>query len=161
VTLRTEAVAAVPEGFDPAEAAAFFCAGVTVFNSLRNAGARAGDIVAVQGIGGLGHLALQYSRAMGFKTIALSSGPSKRELATKLGAHVFIDGKAEDQGKKLQELGGAAVIIATAPNAESIGPLVNGLGINGKLLLLAVPSEITIPASESAHMPWVSMMTHA
>lgn len=149
VTLRTEAVAPVPEGFNPAEAAPFFCAGVTVFNSIRNAGARAGDIVAVQGIGGLGHLALQFCRAMGYKTVALSSGESKRALATELGAHVYIDGSKEDQAAALQALGGAAVIAATAPNAKAIGPLVNGLAVNGKLLLLALSEDVTVPVGES------------
>jgi D-arabinose 1-dehydrogenase-like Zn-dependent alcohol dehydrogenase len=148
VTLRTEAVAPVPEGFDPAEAAPFFCAGVTLYNSLRNAGARAGDVVAVQGIGGLGHLGIQFSRAMGFKTVALSSGDSKRALATELGAHIYVDSSKEDPATALQALGGASVIASTAPNAKTIGPLVNGLGVNGKLLLLALSEDVTVPVGE-------------
>lgn len=133
---------------------------MTGFNSLRNAGARAGDVVAVQGIGGLGHLALQYSRAMGYKTVTLSSSPSKRELAIGLGAHILIDGKAEDQSKTLPELEGAAVVVVTAPDSESIDTLVNGLGINGKFLLLAVPPEITIPAGEFVSHDWESALAH-
>jgi D-arabinose 1-dehydrogenase-like Zn-dependent alcohol dehydrogenase len=149
VTLRTEAVASVPEGFDLAEAAPFFCAGVTVFSGLRHTGACAGDVVAVQGIGGLGHLALQFSRAMGFKTVALSSGDSKRALSTELGAYVYVDGSKEDPVAALQNLGGAAVIAATAPDPKTIGAVIHGLGVNGKLLLLALSDDITIPVGES------------
>ncbi|KAI0782150.1 GroES-like protein [Abortiporus biennis] len=140
-TLRSEAVVSVPEEIDPAEAAPMLCAGITTFNSLRHMDVRSGEIVAVQGIGGLGHFALQFARAMGFHTVALSSSPSKKALAEQLGAHTYIDGSKVDQAKALQELGGAKVIMCTAPNPQVIQNLVSGLAVGGQLLLLALPSE--------------------
>jgi len=145
VNLRTESLCAVPEDMDPAEVAPLFCAGVTVFNSIRNMGLRAGDVVAVQGIGGLGHLALQFCRAMGYHTVALSSGDSKRELSLQLGAHDYIDGSKEDQAAALTKLGGAKVIACTAPNPEIIPKLISGLAQGGKLLILALAPDATIP----------------
>jgi propanol-preferring alcohol dehydrogenase len=146
VTLRSEAATRVPEGISPVEAAPLFCAGLTVFNGLRNSGARAGDLVAILGIGGLGHLALQFSRAMGFKTVALSQSDSKRGLACELGAHIYIDGSKEDPVSALQALGGAAAIIAVAPHADTISSVIHGLGVDGKLVLIALSDDITIPA---------------
>jgi len=141
-----EALALVPESLQSAEAAPLLCAGVTTYNALRNAGGRPGDVVAVQGIGGLGHLGIQYAKKMGFHTIAISSSDDKKALAEKLGADAFIDYKKEDPAKKLQEMGGADIILATAPNSESISALKGGLKSNGKLMIVGVdgaPLEIS------------------
>src|SRR6266852_1322859 len=119
-----EALAAVPDSLDPVAAAPLLCAGVTTFNSLRNSGARAGDLVAVHAIGGLGHLGIQYARKLGFRTVALSRGGDKRALALELGAHEYIDTDKGDAAAALQRLGGARVILATAPSAQLTGTLV-------------------------------------
>lgn len=137
----TEALAAIPDELPAEEAGPFMCAGVTVFNALRNAGARAGDVVAVQGIGGLGHLGVQYARKMGFETVALGRGQDKEALAKKLGAHHYIDSEVADPVAELQKLGGARIILATAPNAKAISSVVAGLGVNGKLLIPAAPND--------------------
>ncbi len=131
-----EAVAAMPDDLPSAEAAPLLCAGITVYNSLRNAGARAGDLVAVQGIGGLGHLGIQYARQMGFRTVAIGRGKDKEPLAKKLGAHEYVDTTAGAPAEALQKLGGARVILATAPDSKSISALVDGLAGNGKLLVV-------------------------
>lgn len=142
-----EAVAAMPEELPAAEAAPLLCAGITVFNSLRHAGATAGDLVAVQGIGGLGHLAVQYARRMGFATVAINRGKDKEALARKLGAKHYIDSAAGHPAEELQKLGGARVILATAPDAKSISALTGGLAGNGKLLIVAAALEpLTISA---------------
>jgi D-arabinose 1-dehydrogenase-like Zn-dependent alcohol dehydrogenase len=117
------------------------CAGVTVYNALRNSGARGGDLVAIHGIGGLGHLGVQYAVQMGFRTIALGRGKDKEALAKKLGAHQYIDTDASDVVAELQKLGGARVILGTAPSAKAISPLVDGLAPDGTLLVPAAPSE--------------------
>jgi D-arabinose 1-dehydrogenase-like Zn-dependent alcohol dehydrogenase len=135
------ALAAIPDELAAEEAGPFMCAGVTVFNALRNSGARAGDVVAVHGIGGLGHLGVQYARQMGFETVAINRGKDKEELARQLGAHHYFDATAQDVVAELQKLGGASVILATAPNAQAISPLVDGLAPNGKLLVPAAPAE--------------------
>lgn len=136
-----EALAAIPNDLPSEEAGPFMCAGVTVFNALRNSGARPGDIVAVQGIGGLGHLGVQYARKMGFKTVALGRGKDKEPLAKKLGAHHYIDSSVVDTVAELQKLGGARVILATAPSAKAISDVVGGLGVNGNLLIPAAPND--------------------
>ena len=138
---RAETLAAIPQELPAEEAGPFMCAGVTVFNALRNSGARAGDVVAVHGIGGLGHLGVQYARRMGFETVAINRGNNKEPLARKLGAHHYIDATAQDVVAKLQKLGGASVILATAPNAQAISGLVDGLAPSGKLLVPAAPME--------------------
>jgi D-arabinose 1-dehydrogenase-like Zn-dependent alcohol dehydrogenase len=135
------ALAAIPDEVPAEEAGPFMCAGVTVYNALRNSGARGGDVVAVHGIGGLGHLGVQYAREMGFKTVALGRGKDKEALARKLGAHLYIDTEAGDVTVELQKLGGARVILATAPNAKAISGLVDGLSPSGKLLVPAAPNE--------------------
>lgn len=135
------AVAAIPDELPAEEAGPFMCAGVTVYNALRNSGARAGDVVAVHGIGGLGHLGVQYARRMGFETVAIGRGTDKEPLAKKLGAHHYLDSGAGDAAAELQKLGGARVILATAPNAAAISALVDGLAVNGKLLVPAAPAE--------------------
>src|SRR6266496_4766288 len=135
------ALAAIPDELPAEKAGPFMCAGVTVFNALRNSGARGGDLVAVHGIGGLGHLGIQYARQMGFETVALGRGKDKEPLAKRLGAHHYIDSGAGDAAAELQKLGGAHVILATAPNAQAISALVDGLSANGKLLVPAAPNE--------------------
>ncbi|KAI1094044.1 alcohol dehydrogenase [Rostrohypoxylon terebratum] len=137
VLLREEAVVRVPRDVDPAETAPLLCAGVTVFNSIRKMHVEQGNVVAVLGVGGLGHLAIQYASRMGYRTVAISSGEGKRDFAMQLGAHVYVDAKAADPVKELMKLGGAALIVATAPNGKAISPLVGGLAAGGKLLVLA------------------------
>jgi D-arabinose 1-dehydrogenase-like Zn-dependent alcohol dehydrogenase len=144
---REEALAAIPEDLPAVEAGPFMCAGVTVFNALRNSGACAGDVVAVHGIGGLGHLGVQYARQMGFETVAIGRGKDKEALARKLGAHHYIDSGATDGAAELQKLGGARVILATAPNAQAISAMVGGLSVDGTLLVPAAPAEpLTVSA---------------
>ena len=136
-----EAVAAMPDDLPAAEAAPLMCAGLTVFNALRNSGARAGDLVAVQGIGGLGHLGIQYARWMGFRTVAVGRGKDKEALARKLGAHEYVDTGASAPAEALQRLGGARVILATAPDSKSISALVDGLAGNGNLMVVGAGFE--------------------
>jgi 2-desacetyl-2-hydroxyethyl bacteriochlorophyllide A dehydrogenase len=141
VVVPAEAVAAMPDDLPADEAAPLLCAGITVFNSLRNSGARAGDLVAVQGIGGLGHLGIQYARQMGFRTVAIGRGGDKEPLAKKLGAHNYIDTAASEPAAALQALGGANVILATAPDSKAISVLVDGLGPDGKLVIVGAGPE--------------------
>lgn len=137
VLLRAEAAVRIPAGLDPAEAAPLLCAGVTTFNAMRRMGVMQGDLVAVQGLGGLGHLAVQFASRMGYEVVALSSGSDKKEFATRLGAHHYVDTSSEDPVKALMRLGGAAMICSTAPNPKAISPLVGGLAPQGKLIVLA------------------------
>lgn len=136
VIVPEEAVAAIPEALSADEAAPLLCAGITTFNVLRHSGATAGHLVAVQGIGGLGHLGIQYARQMGFRTVAIGRGADKKALAQKLGAHEYVDTDAGPPAEALQKLGGANVILATAPDSKSISALVDGLGPSGKLLVI-------------------------
>src|SRR5213594_3110212 len=135
------ALAAIPDELPAQEAGPFMCAGVTVYNALRNAGARGGDVVAVHGIGGLGHLGVQYARQMGFETVALGRGKDKEPLAKKLGAHHYFDSNVVDPVAELKKLGGARVILATAPSAKAISGVVEGLSPNGNLLVPAAPND--------------------
>ncbi|MEZ5979648.1 MAG: alcohol dehydrogenase [Planctomycetota bacterium] len=135
------ALARVPSGMDPVDAAPLLCAGVTTFNALRNSGARPGTRVAIQGLGGLGHLGVQYAAKMGFETIAVSRGADKAKLAKELGAHEYLDTESVDAAEKLTAMGGADVILATAPNAAAISSLVPGLGIDGTLIVVGAPFE--------------------
>ncbi|KAI1819891.1 alcohol dehydrogenase [Xylaria intraflava] len=137
VILRAEAVSRVPKELDPAQAAPLLCAGVTTFNAIRKHHVEQGNLVAIQGLGGLGHLAVQYASKMGYRVAAISSGSAKRDFAFELGAHEYIDTTVDDPVKKLQELGGAAMIVSTAPNPKAISPLVGGLQPRGKLIMLA------------------------
>src|SRR6266849_2924320 len=132
-----EAVAALPEGISADEAAPLLCAGITTFNALRNAGARSGDVVAVHGLGGLGHLGVQFANKMGFHTVAIARGAEKAPLAKDLGATHYIDSGATDATEALQALGGAAVILVTAPAAEAASALVSGLRRNGTMVVVA------------------------
>lgn len=136
-----EALASLPPELAADEAAPLLCAAITTFNSLRNSRVRAGDVVAVQGIGGLGHLAIQYAVKMGFLTVAIGRGKDKESLARELGASHYIDATEENAADALQGLGGARVILATAPDGKGISSLVDGLGINGTLLIVAAPSD--------------------
>jgi D-arabinose 1-dehydrogenase-like Zn-dependent alcohol dehydrogenase len=136
-----EAVARFPDALDAIEAAPLLCAGITTFNALRNSGARPGDRVAIQGIGGLGHLAVQYAARMGFTTIAISNGKDKEELARKLGASIHIDASSSDAAEELQKLGGAHLILATAPSAKAMTSVINGLMPRGKLLIVGAAME--------------------
>ena len=141
VVVPHEAAARIPEKLDAAEAAPLLCAGITTYNALRNSGARSGETVAVQGIGGLGHLAVQFVARMGFRTIAVSRGADKRELAQQLGAHEYVDTEKVTAAEGLQKLGGADLVLATAPNSDAIASTVDGLKPRGKLLIVAAAME--------------------
>jgi len=136
-----EAIAHIPDELDSAEAAPLLCAGITTYNALRNTVARPGDLVAIQGIGGLGHLAVQFAHEMGFETVALSRGIDKKNMAHDLGAKHYIDTKSEDAAEKLQQMGGAKVILATAPNSKAITSVIGGLGRGGQLMVVAASGE--------------------
>jgi D-arabinose 1-dehydrogenase-like Zn-dependent alcohol dehydrogenase len=141
-----EAVARMPESFDPAEAAPLLCAGITTFNALRHGGALPSDLVAVQGIGGLGHLGIQFAQKFGYQVAAIGRGPQNAALAKKLGASVYIDSVATNAAVELQKLGGARVILATAPSAQAMSALVDGLGMNGRMMVVGAsmdPIEVT------------------
>lgn len=162
VVVPEEAVAALPDELSFEEAAPLLCAGITTFNSLRHSGARAGDLVAVQGIGGLGHLGIQYASKLGLKTVAVGRGQDKEPLARKLGAAVYIDAAAVNPAEALQRLGGARVILATAPDSKAIASMVDGLGANGTLLVVAAPGEpvmvnaITLIGKRASVQGWPS-----
>ena len=141
-----EALAAIPETLSDAEAAPLLCAGITTFNALRHSGAMPGDLVAVQGIGGLGHLGIQFGNKFGYKVAAVGRGSENAALAKKLGASVYIDSKSTNAAAALQKLGGAQVILATAPSSKAMAELIDGLGPNGKLMVVGVtfdPIEVT------------------
>src|SRR5436189_2728862 len=141
-----EALAAIPESLGATEAAPLLCAGITTFNALRHSGALPGDLVAVQGIGGLGHLGIQFASKFGYKVAAIGRGSENAALAKKLGASVYIDSKATNAAAALQELGGARVILATAPSSKAMSELIDGLGPNGKLMVIGGsidPIEVT------------------
>lgn len=138
---ETRALTVIPDELTSAEAAPLLCAGITTFNAFRKAGLRAGDLVAIQGVGGLGHLGIQFARRMGFKTVALNRGNEKKKLAEELGAHVYIDTSADDAAAVLQRMGGAHAILATAPKGAAIAALMGGLAVQGKLIIVAVPDD--------------------
>lgn len=136
-----EALVALPDTLDAVEAAPLLCAGLTTFNALRHSGAGAGDLVAVQGLGGLGHLGVQFARAMGMKVVAISRGRDKAALAEKLGAATYIDATETSPAEALAAMGGARAILATAPNGQAISALIDGLAVNGELLAIAATPE--------------------
>ena len=138
---NSEAVALMPDDLPADEAAPLLCAGITVYNALRNSGARGGDLVAIQGIGGLGHLGIQYARQMGFRTVAIGRGGDKQALAKKLGAHAYIDTSVGPPAEALQKMGGAHVILATAPDSKSISAVVDGLGPRGSLIVVGADMQ--------------------
>src|SRR5579862_2382385 len=131
-----EALARMPESLDPAEAAPLMCAGITTFNALRHSGAMPGDLVAIQGVGGLGHLGIQFAKQFGYRVAAIGRGPENEALAKQLGASVYIDSKATNAAQALGKLGGAQVILATAPSSKAMSELIDGLGPNGKLMVV-------------------------
>jgi D-arabinose 1-dehydrogenase-like Zn-dependent alcohol dehydrogenase len=141
VIAEARALALVPEELSAAEAAPLMCAGVTTYNALRNAGLRAGDVVAIQGIGGLGHLAVQFARRMGFQTVAIARGRDKEALARELGAHDYIDSQAEDAAQALQERGGAHAVLTTVTSGQAMGQLVGGLRPRGKLIVVGASPD--------------------
>jgi D-arabinose 1-dehydrogenase-like Zn-dependent alcohol dehydrogenase len=136
-----EALADMPESLDVTEAAPLMCAGVTTFNAMRHSGALPSDLVAVQGVGGLGHLGIQFADKFGFRVAAVGRGPENGALAKKLGADIYIDSAATDPAAELQKLGGAAAILATAPSGKSMSALINGLGANGTLLVVGASMD--------------------
>jgi D-arabinose 1-dehydrogenase-like Zn-dependent alcohol dehydrogenase len=141
-----EALVAMPDSLGDVEAAPLLCAGITTFNALRHSGALPSDLVAVQGIGGLGHLGIQFASKFGYNVAAIGRGPENEALAKKLGANVYIDSKATNAAEELQKLGGAKVILATAPSSKAMSELINGLGPNGKLMVIGAsfdPIEVT------------------
>lgn len=139
----------LPEDVDSAEAAPLLCAGVTTYNALRHSGARPGDVVAVQGVGGLGHLGVQFAHRMGLRTAAISSGPDKYELAMELGAQEYIDASRDDPAQALQNLGGAQAILATAPNADAMSQLIDGLAPNGRMMIVgATPDAVRVAPTQ-------------
>jgi D-arabinose 1-dehydrogenase-like Zn-dependent alcohol dehydrogenase len=138
---RQEALALVPEDLDPADAGPLMCAGITTFNALRNSGARPGDLVGVLGIGGLGHLGIQYAAKSGFRTVGIGRGPENGALAKKLGAFAYVDSKATKVADELKKLGGIKVLLATAPNAKAMAETIDGLAVGGKLLVVGAPFE--------------------
>jgi len=135
------ALAAIPEGLSAVEVGPLMCAGVTTFNSLRNSGARPGDLVAILGIGGLGHLGVQFAVKMGFRTVAIARGMDKEPLARKLGAWSYIDSKTQDPAAELLKLGGAKVVLATVTSGDAMSATLGGLGVNGKLIILGAAAE--------------------
>ena len=141
-----EALAAMPDTLSDVEAAPLLCAGITTYNALRHSGAMPGDLVAVQGIGGLGHLGIQFASKFGYRVAAIGRGPKNAVLAKKLGANKYIDSRAVNAAEELQKLGGAKVILATAPSSKAMSELIDGLGPNGKLMVIGAtfdPIEVT------------------
>ena len=139
--VRSEAVAAIPDTLSAVEAAPLLCAGITTFNSLRHSGARPGELVAVQGLGGLGHLGVQFANKMGFHTVAIGRGKDKEALALKLGATRYLDTEAVNAASELTKMGGAAVILATAPSSQAMTDLIDGLGVGGRLLVVGASAD--------------------
>lgn len=136
-----EALALIPEELSAVEAAPMLCAGITTFNALRNSCAHAGDVVAVLGVGGLGHLGVQYAAKMGFHTVAIARGEEKGALAKQLGAHCYLNSQSVDVAQELQKMGGAKVILSTVTNNDAVSQVVDGLGHNGQLIIVGVPFE--------------------
>lgn len=155
-----DALALIPDELSPIEAAPLLCAGITTYNALRNAQVRAGDLVAILGLGGLGHLAVQFACKMGFKTCVIARGKEKESLAKKLGAHYYIDSQLDDVVKKLTSLGGASLILSTVTNSKAVSQVIDGLKVNGKCIVLGVSAEpievmpLTLIAKRAALIGW-------
>ena len=141
VIVPFEALALIPDSLSPVDAGPMMCAGITTFNSLRHSGARAGDLVAILGIGGLGHLGVQFAAKMGFETVAIARGRDKEPLAKKLGAHHYVDSQSENVAERLAQLGGAKVILATAISGKAMTAALGGLGLDGRFIILGASSE--------------------
>jgi propanol-preferring alcohol dehydrogenase len=145
VHARASGLVRIPEGISAIDAAPLLCAGLTTYTALQQSGIRPGALVAVQGIGGLGHLALQYARSLGYRVAAIARGKDKEPYARQLGATIYIDSAGTDAGQELADLGGASLIIATASSGSAMNPLVRGLAPNGKLVVVgAAPDPLTI-----------------
>jgi D-arabinose 1-dehydrogenase-like Zn-dependent alcohol dehydrogenase len=140
----TSALAHVPETLDVVESAPLLCAGITTFNALRNCGAKPGDLVAIHGVGGLGHLGVQYAARQGFRTVAVNRGRDKEALARALGAHDYIDSEANDPAKALLAMGGARAIIATVTSAEAMQAISGGIGVNGTMMVIGAVGALTV-----------------
>ena len=161
MTAPQEAVARIPDELAAADAAPLLCAGLTTFNALRNSGARGGDVVAVLGLGGLGHLGVQYAAKMGFRTVAIARGRDKEPLARQLGAARYVDSTSEDPAAALSALGGARVVLATVTNGEAMSATIGGLAPRGKLMVLGAPpsleaSAFALIAGQRAIQGWYS-----
>jgi D-arabinose 1-dehydrogenase-like Zn-dependent alcohol dehydrogenase len=141
VIVPTEAVASIPAELSATEAAPLMCAGITTYNALRNSGAREGDTVAIIGVGGLGHLGIQFASKMGFKTIAIGRGMDKEDLVKRLGAVHYVDSKSQNTVEELVKLGGAKIILGTVPSGKAMGEVLGGLAVNGKLIMIGVSDE--------------------
>jgi D-arabinose 1-dehydrogenase-like Zn-dependent alcohol dehydrogenase len=141
---EVSALAHVPEALDPVQSAPLLCAGITTFNALRNSGAKPGDLVAIHGVGGLGHLGIQYAAHQGFRTVAVNRGRAKETLARSLGAHDYIDSEAGDPAAALQAMGGAKAIIATVTSAPAMQAIAGGLGVNGTLMVIGAVGALTV-----------------
>lgn len=144
VLLRSEAGVPIPETVSAAKYAPILCAGMTVFNSIRHMNVGVGETVAVQGLGGLGHLAIQYANKFGYRVVAISRGADKESFAHELGAHEYIDTSKVDAGEGLKRLGGASLVVTTSPSANTMSGLMQGLGPLGKLLILSVPGDVSV-----------------
>jgi len=145
---RAEALARVPEELSAVDAAPLMCAGITTFNCLRNSGARPGDVVAVLGVGGLGHLGVQFAAKMGFKTVAIARGQDKEPLAKSLGAWRYIDSRAQDPSAELQKLGGAKVVLATVTAGDAMASVLGGLGVNGTLMVIGAAMQMDLSPAQ-------------
>jgi D-arabinose 1-dehydrogenase-like Zn-dependent alcohol dehydrogenase len=141
MTAPMQGMAAIPETLASVEAAPLLCGGRTTFTALRSSGAQPGDLVAIQGLGGLGHLAVQFARKFGYRTVAISRGKEKEALAYRLGAHAYIDAESTDAAAELKKLGGARLILATAPNSKAISGVINGLSQDGQVIIVAWSNE--------------------
>src|SRR5689334_131295 len=147
VVVPAVALARIPDIISPVDAAPLMCAGITTFNALRNSGARPGDTVAVVGVGGLGHLAVQFAAKMGFRTVAIARGADKEPLVRQLGASEYVDSQTRDPAAELTRLGGANVIVATVTSGRAMSAVIGGLGVNGRLMVLGAPAEpLEVPA---------------
>ena len=140
-----EALALIPEDLSAVEAGPLMCAGITTFNALRHSGAQPGDVVAILGIGGLGHLGIQFAAKMGFETVAIARGADKEPLAKQLGARHYIDSQAQDPAKELIKLGGAKAVLATATSGKAMGAVLGGLGIDGKMIIVGAADPLEVP----------------
>ena len=146
VIAHVSALARIPDALTPEEAAPLMCAGLTTFNALRHTHARPGDLVAVHGLGGLGHLAVQFAAKMGFVPVVIARGPEKAPLARQLGALEYIDAQSQNPAAELQRLGGAQVVLATVTNAEAMQSVMGGLGVNGEFVIVGAVPQLTVPA---------------
>jgi D-arabinose 1-dehydrogenase-like Zn-dependent alcohol dehydrogenase len=148
MTAPASALALIPDELSAAEAGPLLCAGITTFNALRHSGARAGDLVAILGIGGLGHLGVQFAAKMGFRTVAIARGKDKAALAKELGARIYIDSEAQNPAEELTKLGGARVILSTVTSGKAASATIGGLGINGRMVVVGSAGEpIQVPTA--------------